>query len=298
MSDLSLPLSAPLAALPALPQRSLLLVDDEPHILSALKRLFRRDGYQLHTADSGARALELLASQPVDVILSDQRMPGMAGTDLLRRAKALYPDTVRMTLSGFTDLQSIIDAVNEGAVYKFLTKPWDDERLRGHVAEAFAQKEMADENRRLQAAVTASHAEQARLNRRLAHLLERRKVQARLVQSGAGTLRRIVDALPLAVLGLDAEGLLAFVNTRGEAWLGALDSQLGQPAGAPLCRLLDQLRAGSATGPGLPVLLDDEHLQAWLCPMDSTDRARGELLFLMQRAAPMSPQPVPGLNLT
>ena len=131
-------------------RRTLLLVDDEPSILSALKRLFRPDGYRLLTAASGAEALELLASHQVDVILSDQRMPGMTGVDFLRRTKALHPDTIRMTLSGFTDLQSIIDAVNEGAVYKFLTKPWDDDRLRGHVTQAFAQKEMADDNRRLQ----------------------------------------------------------------------------------------------------------------------------------------------------
>ncbi|MDH4392073.1 MAG: EAL domain-containing protein, partial [Aquabacterium sp.] len=112
------------------PARTLLLVDDEEGILSALKRLFRRDGYRILTAPSGADALELLATEPVDVILSDQRMPGMTGVDFLRRTKALHPHTIRMTLSGFTDLQSIIDAVNEGAVYKFLTKPWDDARLR------------------------------------------------------------------------------------------------------------------------------------------------------------------------
>ncbi|OYV01797.1 MAG: hypothetical protein CFE45_03250, partial [Burkholderiales bacterium PBB5] len=98
--------------------RTLLLVDDEPHILAALKRLFRRDGYRVLTAASGAEGLEQLALHPVDVILSDQRMPGMTGVDFLRRTKALHPHTVRMTLSGFTDLQSIIDAVNEGAVYK------------------------------------------------------------------------------------------------------------------------------------------------------------------------------------
>jgi CheY-like chemotaxis protein len=85
---------------------------------------------EILTARNGDEALRRLAEHPVDVILSDQRMPGMTGVEFLHRAAALYPDTVRMTLSGFTDLQSIIDAVNEGAVYKFLTKPWDDDRLR------------------------------------------------------------------------------------------------------------------------------------------------------------------------
>jgi EAL domain-containing protein (putative c-di-GMP-specific phosphodiesterase class I)/CheY-like chemotaxis protein len=115
-------------------QRTLLLVDDEANILAALKRLLRRDGYQIITADGGEQGLQRLAEHPVDVIVSDQRMPGMSGVEFLRRAKALRPDTVRMTLSGFTELQSIIDAVNEGAIYKFLTKLWDDALLRQHIA--------------------------------------------------------------------------------------------------------------------------------------------------------------------
>jgi diguanylate cyclase (GGDEF)-like protein len=122
---------------------TLLLVDDEDNILSALKRLLRRDGYQIIVANSAAEGLQRLVDHEVDVIISDQRMPGMTGVEFLRRAKALYPDTVRMVLSGYTELQSIIDAVNEGAIYKFLTKPWDDERLRGHVAEAFRHKDLA-----------------------------------------------------------------------------------------------------------------------------------------------------------
>jgi EAL domain-containing protein (putative c-di-GMP-specific phosphodiesterase class I)/FixJ family two-component response regulator len=151
--------------------RTLLLVDDEQHIQSALKRLFRRDGYRVLTASGGPEALELLATHAVDVIVSDQRMPGMLGTDLLRRVRTLYPQTIRITLSGYTDLQSIIDAVNEGAVYKFLTKPWDDELLRAHVAEAFAQKTLVDDNRRLQAQLAGATAEQQALSRRLGELI-------------------------------------------------------------------------------------------------------------------------------
>ena len=129
--------------------RTVLLVDDEEHILSCLEQLLRGDGYRIVRAHSAAEGLQRLADTPIDVIVSDQRMPGMTGVEFLRRARHLYPSTVRIVLSGFTDLQSITDAVNEGAVCKFLTKPWDNERLRAHVAEAFQQKEMVDENRRL-----------------------------------------------------------------------------------------------------------------------------------------------------
>lgn len=269
--------------------RTLLLVDDEPSILSSLKRLFRRDGYQVLTAASGAEALEVLARQPVDVIVSDQRMPGMMGVDFLRRTKALHPDTIRMTLSGFTDLQSIIDAVNEGAVYKFLTKPWDDDRLREHVAQAFAQKEMADENRRLQAQVTKSHAEQAALNHRLEHLLQRQRVQSELMQISAASLRDMIDALPVAVLGLAADGMLAYINQPAAQLLPGAAACLGDHPGAGIAALLAEVRQAGSPAKGWPVVVQHKAMRAWLTPMPQAQVGadheawddRGEVLVLV-----------------
>lgn len=119
--------------------RTLLIVDDEVGICRALSRLLRRDGYNIVTASSAAEALEKLALQPVQVIISDQRMPGVSGTELLDKVKVLYPDTMRLILSGYTDLKVVTEAVNRGAVFKFLTKPWDDELLRGQIRDAFAR---------------------------------------------------------------------------------------------------------------------------------------------------------------
>jgi CheY-like chemotaxis protein len=117
--------------------RTLLLVDDDPGILAALQRLFRRRGYRILTACGAAEGLHLLALNEVQVILSDQRMPGMSGTEFLGLVKEMHPATVRIVLTGYTDLQSIADAVNQGAIYKFLTKPWDDALLLEHVRDAF-----------------------------------------------------------------------------------------------------------------------------------------------------------------
>lgn len=94
-------------------------------------------------------------------------MPAMTGVEFLRRARALYPETVRIVLSGYTELQSITDAINEGAIYKFLTKPWEDDLLRANIEEAFRQKEMADENRRLDREVRTANRELAEVNQRL-----------------------------------------------------------------------------------------------------------------------------------
>jgi CheY-like chemotaxis protein len=118
-------------------ERTLLLVDDEQGIRAALNRVLRRDGYRILTAAGPAEAFELLAVNPVQVIVSDQRMPEMSGTEFLNTVKHLYPDTVRIILSGYTDLEVVTDSVNRGAVFKFLTKPWDDELLREQVRDAF-----------------------------------------------------------------------------------------------------------------------------------------------------------------
>ncbi|WP_207221242.1 EAL domain-containing protein [Pseudoduganella lutea] len=117
--------------------RTLLLVDDEPSVLRALERVFRREGWRILLADGAPQALELLAVNDVQVVVSDQRMPQMSGAELLARIRELYPHTVRMILSGYADHASIMDAVNRGAIYKYLSKPWDDDELRQAVREAF-----------------------------------------------------------------------------------------------------------------------------------------------------------------
>jgi CheY-like chemotaxis protein len=127
---------APLMAVPPA-GRTLLLVDDEASVLRALERVFRREGWRLMLAGSAVQALELLAVNDVQVIITDQRMPQMNGTELLARVREMYPHTVRMLLSGYADHESIMDAVNRGAIYKFLAKPWDDDALRQAVREAF-----------------------------------------------------------------------------------------------------------------------------------------------------------------
>ncbi|MDR3388168.1 MAG: EAL domain-containing protein [Rudaea sp.] len=122
--------------------RTLLLVDDEASVLTSLQRLLRHDGYHILSAQSAAEAFELLAQHPVHGILCDQRMPNMSGTVFLDRVKDLYPTTLRIVLSGYTDLESIIDAINRGAIYRFYTKPWNNKLLRDNIREAFRHYEL------------------------------------------------------------------------------------------------------------------------------------------------------------
>lgn len=117
-------------------QPTVLLVDDEPNVLRSLHRLLRRDGYRVLSAETADQAFEILAQQPVQVIISDQRMRHMNGTELLNHVKSMYPSVVRIVLSGYIDVHTVTKAINQGQIYKFLTKPWDDNELRQVVREA------------------------------------------------------------------------------------------------------------------------------------------------------------------
>lgn len=118
--------------------RTMLLVDDEATITTALSRLLRRDGYRILTANSARQGLELLARHQVGVVIADQLMPEMNGTEFLRRVRELYPDTVRIMLSGHGSLETLVEAINQGAIYKFLSKPVVADLLRTTLREAFA----------------------------------------------------------------------------------------------------------------------------------------------------------------
>ncbi|STQ91190.1 EAL domain-containing protein [Iodobacter fluviatilis] len=128
---------------------TILVVDDELNILTAIKRLLRQDGITVLTASNAAEGFAHLATTEVGVILADQRMPGLSGAVFLDQVKGLYPDSIRILLTGYTELAAVIDAVNRGALYKLLTKPWEDDVLRENVREALHHYETVQENRRL-----------------------------------------------------------------------------------------------------------------------------------------------------
>src|ERR671928_891788 len=118
----------------------MMIVDDEPANLRLLERLFRRD-YQVLTAASGAEALKLLEQHDVALLITDQRMPGMTGIELLKRTAPLRPHMVRIILTGYTDVNALVEAVNCGQVYKYVTKPWSNDELRLTVARALEHYE-------------------------------------------------------------------------------------------------------------------------------------------------------------
>ncbi|HBA86760.1 MAG TPA: secretion system protein E [Geobacter sp.] len=126
-----------------------LFVDDEAGVLSAMRRIFMEENYRLYTAASGAEALAVMEANEVNLIVSDHRMPGMTGAELLKTVKESWPQTIRIMLTGHADINSVMGAVKDGAVYKFITKPWNDDDLRLTVSLALQQYVLMQENQNL-----------------------------------------------------------------------------------------------------------------------------------------------------
>jgi len=147
----------------------ILLVDDEVNITKALRRLLMDvDHYDIQIANSGQDALDLLADEPdIGVIVSDQRMPEMTGVEFLQKARGLVPDAVRILLTGYADIEASIAAINDGAVFRYLTKPWDDDALLQAIAEAARNYVLVAENKRLNAMVLKQKEELEQWNQRL-----------------------------------------------------------------------------------------------------------------------------------
>lgn len=132
-------------------RHSILIVDDEDYILNAFKRILADEDYEVHTASNGLEGLNKLhtAQRPYSLIISDQRMPMMSGVQFFTQAKDIFPDAIRILLTGYADTGAVIDAINKGRVHFYFTKPWHEEELLLHIKQSFSKVEILQENKRL-----------------------------------------------------------------------------------------------------------------------------------------------------
>lgn len=173
----------------AIPHKArVLLVDDEESILSSLRRLLRSQSYELFFANSGMKALEIMQDQPIDLVISDARMPNMDGATLLATIRERYPQTFRILLTGYADLDMIAKAINEGQIYRYLSKPWNDQELLLTVEQALAHQQSEVERKRLVALTHEQNEQLQALNTGL-----EKRVQARTAE-----IEQTADMLDLA----------------------------------------------------------------------------------------------------
>ena len=186
----------------------ILVVDDEEAILETMTFTFEND-YEVHTSSDARRALEVLDEKaPIAVVLTDQRMPNMSGVEFLSEVWKRHPSTVRMILTGFADMDAIIQAINDGHVYAYITKPWEPDQLKQVMKQAVERYELSAENERLLADLKLSNV----------------------------FLEGVMDQLDTGALAVDAEGVIQAANRPVRDYL-ALEGDL---RGAPLKEVLDR----------------------------------------------------------
>jgi len=269
----------PMPESPASSFPTLLCVDDEANILQSLKRLLRREGYTILTAESGEEGLECLASNPhVQVVLSDQRMPGMSGSQFLMQVKKNYPDMIRVILSGYAEAEAIVEAINDAEVYHFLPKPWNDEELKALLRQCLAYYALRIENQRLLQKTQDQNDELQRLN---SQLVDRVDLQAQSLYFS----QDILDKLPIPVIGISQDGMVVLTNEA--ARLSPILQQLF--IGENMIDVLPESLSGSIT----KIIKDSfplHYIDSWgfgeksvkvhLTPILSEERCRGCILLM------------------
>lgn len=232
---------------------NLLCVDDEQGILRSLKRLLRSEPFGVLSASSGADALELLATESIQVIVADQRMPDMSGTRLLEKVKEEYPHVIRVVLSGFADVTTILESINRGEVFRYLGKPWNDEELKTMLRQCFAQFNLEQENKKLISMVNHQNTELEKLNSLLAQQVEKQQLDLsssednlQQAETGLRILRGVVQNIPLPLFGIDDNGQIVIANAQAIALAGnnvAIGNELADVVGNDVgARIKQQLQ--------------------------------------------------------
>lgn len=234
-----------LEALKKMAQGSLLIIDDEQNIIHAIKRLLRKEAYEINTAMSGEEALAFLSNHQVDVIISDHRMPGMSGIEFLERAKGLCPLSVRIILSGYADLKTVTEAINRGYIYKFILKPWDDEELKTAIREALNVARLQIENYKLTEELKTKNERLQWLNNNLEDEVEKRTQELKMRNMVLERFHYIIHQMPIGFIGLGDDKRIVFANNWAHVHIGKLKNLLDQDIeailGADVASGLDDL---------------------------------------------------------
>lgn len=194
----------------------ILCVDDEKNVLKSIERLFIDTDYDVITAISSEEGLNIMEEiAPIQIVISDYRMPGMNGVDFLQKVRKRWPDTIRIVLSGYADTGAVVAATNEGQIYKFMPKPWDDDELKFTISAAIEKYYLYKKNIQLAEDLKKKNEELKRVNENLERLVSERTSELVFQNKVLAGSQNILDALPIAVLGVDLDGMVVLCNQKG-----------------------------------------------------------------------------------
>jgi response regulator RpfG family c-di-GMP phosphodiesterase len=202
-----------------MPEATVLFVDDEEPILRSLQRSLRKEPYRILTAGSGEEGLAIISREEIELVVSDQRMPVMTGAQFLHEVQAISPMTVRVILSGYAEASIMVEAINSGGVYRFISKPWNDEELKQILRQCLEHHQILKENRRLSELSAKQVIEMETLNLRLETEVAARTRSLACAQD-------VLECLPRAVLGISRDHELVIANDAARRLLPALAATL------------------------------------------------------------------------
>lgn len=234
---------------------SILCVDDERNVLRSLERLCMDEPYTLLTASSSAEALSLLDSRFCPVVISDYRMPDMNGIAFLREVRRRFPDTVRIVLSGYADVATIVSAINEGEIYKFIPKPWNDDELKIAILNALEKYQLRQENKRLTGELLAKNRKLEELTRRQEEIIAEKTADLRIQNQSLQLAQTILNILPLGVIGVDEDGTAVQLNAHAQRLFGSSGLVVGEPLESGLPE--NVLHAAQESGQPAPYIAAD-----------------------------------------
>jgi len=206
---------------------TLLIVDDEQNVLKSLKRLLLDADYKILTAESGEEGLKAFDENEINVVISDYRMPGMNGVEFLRKVKEKSPDTLRLILSGYADAVAIVEAINEGQVYRFITKPWNDQELLTTIMNTFDQYSLLKENEALNGELQQRNLKLQELTKSLEEKVLRRTHDLEVKNNALKMAQNILNYLPVGVLGVDSDFTIVYMNEALNGFLKGKNFGLG-----------------------------------------------------------------------
>lgn len=208
----------------------ILCVDDENNVLRALRRVFLDDNYEIHSALSAEEGLNILHTvEEIQIVISDYRMPGLNGIDFLKEVCRNWPDTIRMVLSGYADTAAVVEAINDGQIFKFIPKPWDEDELRTTIQMGLERYFLKKKNLQLMDELKASNRKLREINESLKAFVKDNPEAALQIHDWR-TFQNILSFLPMGLLGIDPEGAVIYCNDTARSLLGGPDAEvLGRP---------------------------------------------------------------------
>lgn len=268
--------------------KKVLFVDDEANVLKSLQRLFLDEDYDLFTASSGGEGLEILKEEAdVQVVVSDYRMPEMNGVDFLKEVYEKWPHTIRIVLSGYADTGSIVGAINEGQIYRFIPKPWNDDELKVHIAKAFEMFFLREKNRRLAEQLQESNDELKLVNENLEERVRERTEEVMFQNAVLEKSQNILNSLPVGVVGLDESGLIVQSNNMAGTIFNHGKQQLSanhykKAFAQPLVDFIDGL-SGKNKDSGA-IMIEDKNYFVMGVDMEAQGDQKGKIIVLVPEA--------------